>query len=106
MIDTILSLIGGIKGLIIGGLGLFGGLWAIWQRRTINKQKDTISQQTQVIKGHEAKEKVHVKDQEVDVDADNKVDNLREQVEHAGNQEAAAGQVGSALNGYFGADKK
>lgn len=106
MIDLILSLLGGFKGLIVGAFSLIAGIWALWAKRKIGRQADTIAEQDRAISTYKVKEEVHQQDGKTDAEAYQKILELEEKVDHAESPEQAAGHVSGALDGYFGGDKK
>lgn len=102
MLSRLLSLFGGLKAGILGVAGIVAGLWALWAKRKINRQADTIDHQDRVIRGHQAKEKVHEQDRVLETEADDHIAEIRKKVDHAERPEQAAQVVGDALNEYFG----
>ncbi len=81
---------------------LLAGAILLWRNRRL---KATVERQDAVIKGHQAKEKVHNQDLELESAADTQIDDLRERVSRAESPEQAAQIVGDALNEYFGGKK-
>ena len=105
MISTILTLIGGIKGEIIGAIGLLGGLWVLWMKRKNRNLQVENTELKQVNRMHEAKEKVHEQDRALETEADKQIEEIHEKVNQADTPEQAAQVVADGLNQFFNPDK-
>ncbi len=100
MIDLILSLIGGFKGLIVGAFGLIAGIWALWAKRKIGRQAETIEQQDRAISTYKVKEQIHSQDQATDTKTDQTVRELYEKILKE-EPEQAAGEVAESDRQVF-----
>lgn len=87
----------------IAALG--GGLLVFFfQRWKIHRQAETISDQNQAIKIHEAKEEAHNHDNNNDIAVEQKIKQMENKLADAPNQEEAANEMGKTLNDYFNPD--
>jgi uncharacterized protein YpuA (DUF1002 family) len=105
MIEILLSLIGGLKGLIVGGLGLLGGIFAFYYKTKFNRERQEKEEYRQANRMHEAKEEVHRQDQATDATVEQQINEVRDRVDKAPNQEEAANEMGQVLNDYFNSGK-
>ena len=102
MISSILSLMGGFKGAIVGVLSLLAGLFGLFWKGRYNQERAAKERYAEAVKMHEAKEKVNQHDAFADGELDKSVELLREKVEHAESPEAGAEDVSAELDKYFG----
>jgi len=105
MIEILLSLFGGLKGLIVGGLGLLGGVYALYYKTKFNRERQEKEEYRQANRMHEAKEEVHRQDQAQDAKVEQKINEVRDRLDKAPNQEEAANAVSGAINDYFGGNR-
>lgn len=81
MIETFFSLISGVKGLIVIGLGFLASLWAFWAKRKMNKQQETINWQDRVISTHKVADQIRSKDKETEKG----IEEIKDEVDKADN---------------------
>ena len=79
MIETVLTLIGGLKGLIIGGLGLLGGLFGLFYKARFNREREEKQKAQAANKMYQAKDAVNRQDQSQDAEVEQKIDLVRDQ---------------------------
>src|SRR5574343_1414836 len=101
----LLSIFSGALAKIAGIGALIAGLYKAWLRGKAKRQAETIEQQDQAIKVNEAKDKAHQHDITEDYNANQQIDEVRQQVNDESDPAAAAGKLGEAFDAYFG-DKK
>ena len=105
MIGTIFSVIGGLKGAILGGIGLLASLFALFWRGRFKREQAKNVEYQQVVKVHEAKERIHEQDQTLETEVDKQIEDIHEKVNQAETPEEAAKVVADGLNDFFGGDK-
>src|SRR5574343_487763 len=95
------SILGELPVKIITALGAIGALFGLFWRAKAKRQAETIEQQDQAIKVHETKDKAHQHDITEDYNANQQIDEVRQQVNDENDPAAAAGKLGEAFDAYF-----
>jgi hypothetical protein len=98
----IFSLFGGIKTLIMGGLTALAALFALWFKAQASRMKKANAELQAANQMHQAIEKVHDQDQQLEVDTRKKIEEVHEKVKESEHPEQV---VADELNKLFNPDK-
>jgi hypothetical protein len=101
----ILSMLGNIWPLILGGIMGFLYLINRWQKAKIEGKDRTIEELQHAKKVYETKEEIHKHDDQIRDNAEEQIDKVEKEVQEKETEEGQGRVIGGALNDYFNGGK-
>jgi hypothetical protein len=95
----IISFLGGLKNLAIGGFFALIALFGWWQKKKITSQANTIERQSNALETYKTEDEIVKEDSKIDTETENKIDNIENKL--TGDPKEDATIVSEGLNDFF-----